>query len=49
MGFQNRFDVFDNRKYNGGFEHENDFQEMNQQNSSTRILLSTRLLPMLGH
>jgi hypothetical protein len=35
IGFQNRFDAFDKRK-NRGFEHENNFQEVNQQNSSTR-------------
>jgi hypothetical protein len=33
--FQNRFDTFDKGKTNRGFEHENNFQEVNQQNSST--------------
>jgi hypothetical protein len=37
IGFQNRFDAFDKRKNNRGFEHENNFQEVNQQNSSTRF------------
>jgi hypothetical protein len=37
IGFQNRFDAFDKRKNNRGFEHENNFQEVNQQNSCTRI------------
>jgi hypothetical protein len=37
IGFQNRFDAFDERKNNRGFEHENNFQEVNQQNSSTRF------------
>jgi hypothetical protein len=35
IGFQNRFDAFDKRKNSRGFEHENNFQEVNQQNSST--------------
>jgi hypothetical protein len=44
---QNRFDAFDKRKNNRRvehekkeqkrFEHENDLQEVNQQNSSTRL------------
>ncbi len=37
IGFQNRFDAFDKRKNNRGFEHENNFQEVNQQNSFTRF------------
>jgi hypothetical protein len=37
IGFRNRFDAFDKRKNDGGFEHENNFQEVNQQNSSTRF------------
>jgi hypothetical protein len=37
IGFQNRFDAFDKRKNNRGFEHKNNFQEVNQQNSSTRF------------
>jgi hypothetical protein len=32
-----RIDAFVKRKNNRGFEHENDFQEVNQQNSSTRF------------
>jgi hypothetical protein len=41
IGFQNRFDAFDKRKNNRGFEHENNFQDVNQQNSSTRFFLKT--------
>jgi hypothetical protein len=37
IGFQNRFDAFDKGKNNRGFEYENNFQEVNQQNSSTRF------------
>jgi hypothetical protein len=37
IGFQSGFDAFDKRKNNGGLKHENDFQEVNQQNSSTRF------------
>jgi hypothetical protein len=36
IGFQNRFDAFDKRKNTRGFEREKMFQEVNQQNSSTR-------------
>jgi hypothetical protein len=36
---QNRFDAFDKRKNSRGFEHENNFQEVNQQNSSTRFFI----------
>jgi Mg2+ and Co2+ transporter CorA len=39
--FQNRFDAFDKRKDNRGFEHANNFQEVNQQNSSTRFFSYT--------
>jgi hypothetical protein len=41
IGFQNRFDAFDKRKNNRGLKHENNFQEVNQQNSSTRFFSPT--------
>jgi hypothetical protein len=36
---KNRFEVFDKRKNKRGFEHKNDIQELNQQNSSTRFFI----------
>ncbi len=40
--FKNRFGAFDKRKNNRGFEHESNFQEVNQQNSSTRFFFVLR-------
>jgi hypothetical protein len=49
IGFHNRFDVLlDKRKNKRGFEHDNDFQEVNQQNTSTRIFHLLGLL-LLWH
>jgi hypothetical protein len=45
IGFHNRFDAFDKRKNSRGFEHENNFQEVNQQNSSTRFFSFWSLCP----